>query len=84
MSVGTLEQANAPSMSLLAKGGFVLLPLAALALFMGVASPVFTRTIEPSVEALVQQVRGHQQAPAARAPGLAPSASRPSAPGEGH
>ena len=30
MSVGTLEQANAPSMSLLAKGGFVLLPLAAL------------------------------------------------------
>jgi NADH-quinone oxidoreductase subunit M len=62
----------------------VLVPLAALALFMGVASPMFTRTIEPSVEALVQQVRSHQQAPEARTPGLTPGASRPTAPREGH
>jgi NADH-quinone oxidoreductase subunit M len=37
----------------------VLVPLVALALFMGVASPIFTRKIEPSVSALVNQV--HQQ-----------------------
>jgi NADH-quinone oxidoreductase subunit M len=35
----------------------VLVPLVALALLMGVASPMFTRTIEPSVGALVEQVR---------------------------
>ena len=32
-------------------------PLVALALFMGVASPFFTRTIEPSVDSLVRSVR---------------------------
>jgi NADH-quinone oxidoreductase subunit M len=36
----------------------VLLPLVFLALFMGIASPMFTRTIEPAANALVQQVRG--------------------------
>jgi NADH-quinone oxidoreductase subunit M len=35
----------------------VLVPLVALALFMGVASPLFTRKIEPSVSALVFDVR---------------------------
>ncbi len=35
----------------------VLLPLVALSLWMGVASPSFTRTIEPSVAALLEQVR---------------------------
>ena len=33
----------------------VLLPLVALSLFMGLASPLFTRAIEPTVSALVQQ-----------------------------
>jgi NADH-quinone oxidoreductase subunit M len=37
----------------------ILVPLVALALFMGVASPLFTRTIEPSVQTLVAQVRTH-------------------------
>ncbi|HJS56541.1 MAG TPA: proton-conducting transporter membrane subunit, partial [Vicinamibacteria bacterium] len=35
----------------------VVVPLVALALFMGVASPVFTRNIEPSVATLLQKVR---------------------------
>jgi len=35
----------------------VLVPLVLLALFMGIASPIFTRTIEPAANALVQQVR---------------------------
>jgi NADH-quinone oxidoreductase subunit M len=51
----------------------VLVPLVVLALFMGVWSPLFTRSIEPSVDALVRGVRAHvarpmeaQAAPAAR------------------
>jgi NADH-quinone oxidoreductase subunit M len=44
----------------------VLLPLVALALLMGVASPYFTRTIEPSMAALVQQLESRRPvAPAA-------------------
>jgi NADH-quinone oxidoreductase subunit M len=39
----------------------VVVPLVALALFMGVASPLFTRKIEPSVRALVQQVHSRTQ-----------------------
>ncbi|HET7294219.1 MAG TPA: NADH-quinone oxidoreductase subunit M [Vicinamibacteria bacterium] len=35
----------------------VILPLVALALYMGVASPAFTRGIEPSVATLLQRVR---------------------------
>jgi NADH-quinone oxidoreductase subunit M len=35
----------------------VLLPLVALSLFMGVASPVFTRRIEPAANNLIQQVK---------------------------
>ena len=36
----------------------VLVPLVVLALFMGVASPLFTRKIEPAVDALVLRTRG--------------------------
>ena len=35
----------------------MLVPLAVLAIVMGVASPFFTRRIEPSVDALVRSVR---------------------------
>jgi NADH-quinone oxidoreductase subunit M len=37
----------------------VLVPLALLAVFMGVASPLFTRSIEPSVHGLLAQVKQH-------------------------
>jgi NADH-quinone oxidoreductase subunit M len=37
----------------------VLVPLVALALFMGVASPLFTQTIEPTANAIVSSVREH-------------------------
>ena len=42
----------------------VVVPLLALALFMGVASPYFTRKIEPAVDALVLRTKGspHLQA----------------------
>jgi NADH-quinone oxidoreductase subunit M len=39
----------------------VLVPLVALAIAMGVASPAFTRRIEPSVDALVRQVTERTQ-----------------------
>jgi NADH-quinone oxidoreductase subunit M len=45
----------------------VVVPLVALALFMGVASPYFTRKIEPSVDALVRRVSAAQRAGAVRA-----------------
>jgi hypothetical protein len=35
----------------------VLTPLIVLALVMGIASPLFTRSIEPTVDALVRSVR---------------------------
>jgi NADH-quinone oxidoreductase subunit M len=41
----------------------VLLPLVALALFMGLFSPLFTRSIEPSVDALVRGVRASVEQP---------------------
>ena len=41
---------------------FILVPLVVLALFMGIASPLFTRRIEPAADALVRQVRA-QAAP---------------------
>jgi NADH-quinone oxidoreductase subunit M len=58
-----------------AREALVLLPLVALALFMGVFSPYFTRRIEPSVDALVLRV---QQKARASAPALA--AAPPAAP----
>jgi NADH-quinone oxidoreductase subunit M len=39
----------------------VIVPLAALTIFMGVASPLFTRKIEPTVIALVRDVRAEAQ-----------------------
>jgi NADH-quinone oxidoreductase subunit M len=45
-----------------AREATVLVPLVALAVFMGVASPLFTRRIEPSADALVRQVKAHVQA----------------------
>jgi NADH-quinone oxidoreductase subunit M len=41
----------------------VLTPLLVLALVMGIASPLFTRSIEPTVDALVRGVREHLQQP---------------------
>jgi len=63
---------NASLPDLTGREAAVLVPLAALAVFMGVASPLFTRSIEPSAIALVQDVRsraaGPPKAVAARAP----------------
>jgi NADH-quinone oxidoreductase subunit M len=42
-----------------ARETFVLTPLIVLALVMGIASPLFTRSIEPTVDALVRSVRAH-------------------------
>jgi NADH-quinone oxidoreductase subunit M len=56
---------NASLPDLSAREGVVLLPLAVLALVMGIASPWFTRGIEPSVDALVARVRQHVNASAA-------------------
>jgi NADH-quinone oxidoreductase subunit M len=66
-----------------AREATVLVPLVVLAIVMGVASPAFTRRIEPSVDALVRQVREQTQPvrtatlarPAAAAP---PAADAPS------
>ena len=52
----------------------MLAPLVALALFMGVASPLFTRLIEPSAHALVR-TRAR-----ARASGRGSPRRRPSSP----
>jgi NADH-quinone oxidoreductase subunit M len=54
----------------------ILVPLLALALLMGVFSPYFTRTIEPSVAALVRQVESHRQQPPAPASMRAEGAQR--------
>jgi len=53
----------------------VLVPLVALAIFMGVASPLFTRRIEPSVDSLVRQVRQHTSQVQAAAAGPARAAT---------
>ena len=51
----------------------VIVPLVVLALFMGVASPLFTRKIEPAAYALVEHVAEHvPQARAASAPAVVP------------
>ena len=54
---------NASLPDLTVREAAVVVPLVALALFMGVASPLFTRLIEPSADALVRTVR---EAPSAR------------------
>jgi NADH-quinone oxidoreductase subunit M len=55
----------------------ILLPLVALALFMGVASPFFTRSIEPSVDSLVRQVKAGSAPLASSALAPAPEGIRP-------
>jgi NADH-quinone oxidoreductase subunit M len=59
-----------------AREHFVILPLVALAIFMGVASPLFTRKIEPSVSLLVRQVRGQMTPVYVTAPPAPPAAPR--------
>jgi NADH-quinone oxidoreductase subunit M len=49
--------ANAGLRDLSAREALVLTPLVVMALLMGIASPIFTRTIEPAADALVRQVR---------------------------
>jgi NADH-quinone oxidoreductase subunit M len=63
--------ANAALPDLNAREYAVLLPLLALAVFMGVGSPYFTRRIEPAVDALVRRVND------ARASGAAAQARPP-------
>jgi NADH-quinone oxidoreductase subunit M len=53
--------AGLPDLSL--REAVVLAPLVALALFMGIASPLFTRTIEPAADALVRQMQAARPAP---------------------
>jgi NADH-quinone oxidoreductase subunit M len=54
--------ANRGLPDLSAREASVLAPLALLAIFMGVFSPLFTRSIEPSVDALVRRVSTQQKA----------------------
>jgi NADH-quinone oxidoreductase subunit M len=55
------ENARLPDLS--PREATVLVPLVALAIFMGLASPLFTRTIEPSLDRMLRQVRA-RSAPA--------------------
>jgi NADH-quinone oxidoreductase subunit M len=85
---GTLtnpRNARLPDLSL--REAVVLAPLIVLAIFMGVASPMFTRYMEPSVEALIMQTRSRtpvRPAPARPQPGerradqaVAPAGAQP-------
>jgi NADH-quinone oxidoreductase subunit M len=62
----------------------VLVPLVALALFMGVASPLFTKRIEPAADALVLHVQQRTQpvATASTSPVIAPPHPRGAGAGE--
>jgi NADH-quinone oxidoreductase subunit M len=60
----------------------VLVPLVVLALVMGIASPLFTRRIEPAADALVRQVRERTAAPEPAAAALAPGQAAGAAAGE--
>jgi len=53
---------NAELRDLSLREACVLGPLAALAILMGVASPYFTRTMEPTLDNLVREVRGRSMA----------------------
>jgi len=62
----------------------VLVPLVVLTLVMGVASPLFTRRIEPAADALVVQIKERTRPVRAAGASSPPEtvASRPSRPGE--
>jgi len=68
------KNAGLPDLS--PREGAVLVPLVALALFMGVASPLFTRSIEPAANNLIlqvrQRVRGSPEGGTARGAGFTP------------
>ncbi len=66
--VGNPLNLGLPDLSL--REACVLLPLVVLTLVMGLASPLFTRRIEPAADALVQQVK--ERALPVRAAGAAP------------
>jgi NADH-quinone oxidoreductase subunit M len=55
--VSNPQNAGLPDLS--PREAVVLVPLVVLALFMGVASPLFTRSIEPAANNLIQQARAH-------------------------
>ena len=57
----------------------MLIPLVVLAIFMGVASPLFTKLIEPSVQALVSETNVRMRRPAA--PATAAALAEPAAGG---
>jgi len=57
----------------------VLGPMLLLALFMGVASPLFTRRIEPSVDSMIVKVETHRRATAAAAGPAGRASGRPGA-----
>jgi len=62
---GEVAPRNSALPDLSAREAWVVVPLAALAILMGVASPAFTRMIEPSVDALVRDVRHRSAASSA-------------------
>jgi NADH-quinone oxidoreductase subunit M len=74
----TTNPKNQGLADLTAREALVLVPLVVLALFMGVASPLFTRRIEPAADALVRHVKAQTQpvraAQAPPAPAVAPGA----------
>jgi NADH-quinone oxidoreductase subunit M len=55
----------------------LLLPLVVLAIVMGIASPIFTRRIEPAADALVRQVREATRPAPASAAVVQQAAPRP-------
>jgi NADH-quinone oxidoreductase subunit M len=73
---------NAALRDLTRREALVLAPLVALALFMGVASPLFTRLIEPSAHALVRSVRERAPAPGPGAPRRGSTTAQGEAPRE--
>jgi NADH-quinone oxidoreductase subunit M len=68
---------NASLRDLSLREAVVIGPLVALALVMGVASPMFTKKIEPSVEALILQVKSRTPRPAPTPPPDAAQAQPP-------
>ncbi len=71
------ENEHLPDLSL--REGIVLAPLVVLALVMGVASPAFTRRIEPAADALVQRVKDRTTPPTKAETAAVPRATAPAA-----